>query len=159
MEVSGLSWCYRLPLTWLPSLSSPSPWLNCNTPRALCFSVYLNGHLLPISCSVLASASLSLHHAQLLPMLLLPHLGWPQKHRSHGAPLTHVKPSQISQPMSVRWSVSPLPGARRVYGVVHGDINPRIKNSECRCGSSQGNSKNTLERSSLQRVILLWRQT
>lgn len=60
MEVSGLSLHRHLSPTLLLSLSLPSLWLNSNTPHAFCLLKYLNGHL-QISCSVVASAFLSLH--------------------------------------------------------------------------------------------------
>ena len=82
----------------------------------------------------------------------------PKNYRRSCIPLTLQ--TYTNQPAkSVRQSVPPLPAARRVHRAVNVDIKSHIKNSECICGPSQGNSKNTSEISSLQRVILLWRYT
>ena len=120
--------------------------------------MYLNGHL-QISCSALVPGSPS-RHSRPAPALVSSsiHMMTLKSTEVLGIPLT-LKTYTNPPAKSVRQSIPPIPAARRVHRVVNVDINSHIKNSECNCGPSQGNSKNTSEISSLQRVILLWRYT
>lgn len=149
VEVSRLSLYHHLPLTLLHSLSLPSLQLNSDASHALCFFMYPYYHL-QISClsvplSMPSSCSCSFFHTYVEP----------KKHTRSWCSVNTLRTYTNQPAKSVRRGVPPLPAAGRVHKVVNVDINSRIKNSEHHCGQRQGNSKNTSEISSLQRVMLL----